>query len=88
MTAALTDEPKIPFTQPSGIEMRNSGGVTEAFKTGVPTGGSVDQPSASAGGAAPGGATGGDGNASNPAPSSAGGSGSGTGIDNSVGGLY
>ncbi|HTH99426.1 MAG TPA: PBP1A family penicillin-binding protein [Acidisoma sp.] len=88
MTAALQDEPKIPFAQPSGIEMRNTGGVMEAFKTGEPNGGNVDQPSASAGGVVSGGATGGDGNASVPAPPSAGGTGSGTGIDNSVGGLY
>ncbi|GAB0114517.1 penicillin-binding protein 1A [Acidisoma sp. C75] len=86
MTYALKDEPKVPFPQPSGIEMRSTGGVMEAFKTGQPSGGNVDLPpaNASAGGAA-GAAVGGDGNASTAATPAAGG---GNGIDNPVGGLY
>lgn len=88
MTVALKNEPKIPFPQPPGIEMRQTGGVMEAFKTGEPSGGNVDQPAASAAGAVPGGATGGDGNASTPATPGAGSTGSSGGIDNSVGGLY
>lgn len=88
MTAALQSEPKIPFPMPSGIEMRQTGGITEAFKTGEASGGSVDQPSPAAAGTVPGGATGGDGNASTPAPPASGGTGSSGGIDNPVGGLY
>jgi hypothetical protein len=90
MTAALKDEPKIPFAQPSGIAIRDTNGVAEAFKTNEATGGSVG-PGGGAGtdmsGGAPttaGGVTAGDGNASTPAS----GSGSGGGLDNAVGGLY
>ncbi|GAB0117139.1 penicillin-binding protein 1A [Acidisoma sp. 7E03] len=88
MTVALQDEPKIPFPQPTGIEMRQTGGVMEAFKTGEASGGNVDQPSPAAAGTVPGAVMGGDGNASTPATPGAGGTGSSGGIDNSVGGLY
>jgi penicillin-binding protein 1A len=88
MTAALKDEPKIPFAAPPGIAIRDTDGVPEAFKTNEASGGSVasgtdtgDVPSATAGGV-----TAGDGNAST---ASSGGSGSGSGgLDNAVGGLY
>ena len=86
MTAALKDQPKVPFAVPAGIVIRNTGGVPEAFKTNEASGGSVaagtdtgDAPAATAGGV-----TAGDGNASTAA---AGGTHSG-GLDNAVGGLY
>jgi penicillin-binding protein 1A len=85
MAYALKNEPKIPFPQPKGIDMRSTGGVMEAFKTGEPSGGNVDMPAANA---AAGAAMGGDGNASAPAAPGAGGSAAGGGIDNPVGGLY
>jgi penicillin-binding protein 1A len=88
MTAALKDEPKIPFAQPSGIAIRDTNGVPEAYKTNEATGGSVaagtDTSAAAAAATTAGGVTAGDGNASTPAS----GSGSGGGMDNAVGGLY
>jgi penicillin-binding protein 1A len=88
MTAALRDEPKIPFAQPPGIVIRDTDGVPEAFKANEASGGSVAAGIGDTGGAPPsaGGVTAGDGNASTPA---APGSGSGSGgLDNAVGGLY
>jgi penicillin-binding protein 1A len=87
MTVALKDEPKVPFAVPTGVAIRNTDGVPEAYKTNEASGGSVggggggfDNTGASAGGV-----TAGDGNAS--VPAAGGGSGSG-GLDNAVGGLY
>ena len=94
MTAALKNEPQVPFAQPPGIVIRNTGGVPEAFKTNVASASSApagtDAEDAAA--ASAGGVTAGDGNASTPAPTgsaSSSGSGSGSGgLDNAVGGLY
>ena len=92
MTAALKNEPQVPFAQPPGIVIRNTGGVPEAFKTNVASASSApagtDAEDAAA--ASAGGVTAGDGNASTPAPTgSASSSGSGSGgLDNAVGGLY
>ncbi|HEX3982906.1 MAG TPA: penicillin-binding transpeptidase domain-containing protein, partial [Acidisoma sp.] len=87
MTAALKDQPQIPFPVPAGIEMRNTGGIVEAFKTGEANGGSVDQPATAAASVGDtGAAAGGDGNASTPA--APGGATPGNKLDNSVGGLY
>jgi penicillin-binding protein 1A len=87
MTAALKDEPKIPFAQPPGIAIRDTDGVPEAYKTNEASGGSVAAGTDT--GSAPvstaGGVTAGDGNASTPAASGSSGSG---GLDNAVGGLY
>lgn len=92
MTAALADQPKMPFPTPPGIEMRNTGGIMEAFKTGEPNGGDVDVPGTTAApgdtGTQAGGSVGGDGNASSPAAPGAGGTSAGNKLDNSVGGLY
>ncbi len=94
MKAALADQPQIPFPVPSGIQMRETGGVMEAFKTNVAAGGNVDQPSPTAAalpgdtGAGPGAAVGGDGNASGPATPGAPSTTAGNKLDNSVGGLY
>jgi penicillin-binding protein 1A len=84
MTVALKNEPQLPFPVPPGIALRDTGGVTEAFKTNEASGGSVAQ-GTDAGGGTAGGVTGGDGNASTPA---AGGTASSGGLDNAVGGLY
>ena len=92
MTAALKNEPQVPFAQPPGIVIRNTGGVPEAFKTNVASASSApagtDAEDAAA--ASAGGVTAGDGNASTSAPTgSASSSGSGSGgLDNAVGGLY
>ena len=92
MAAALADQPKIPFPVPPGIEMRNTGGVMEAFKTGEASGGDVDVPGTTAApgdsGAQAGASVGGDGNASTPGAPGTPGSTAGNKIDNSVGGLY
>ncbi|MCB8876516.1 penicillin-binding protein 1A [Acidisoma silvae] len=92
MTAALADQPKMPFPVPPGIEMRNTGGIMEAFKTGEASGGDVDVPGTTAApgdtGAQAGGGIGGDGNASTPGTPGTPGSTAGNKIDNSVGGLY
>jgi penicillin-binding protein 1A len=86
MTAALKDEPKVPFAPPAGIAVRDTDGVPEAFKTNEASGGNVA--SGTSAGALPtaGGVVAGDGNASTPAAPGTG-SGSG-GLDNAVGGLY
>jgi penicillin-binding protein 1A len=91
MAVALKNEPQIPFPVPPGIAMRDTGGVTEAFKTNEASGGSVAQGTDASGGAAAdggtaGGVTGGDGNASTPAAGGSGGKSG--GLDNAVGGLY
>jgi penicillin-binding protein 1A len=92
MTAALADQPKIPFAVPQGIELRNTGGVMEAFKTGEAGGGNVDLPATAAAsddtGAQAGAGIGGDGNASAPATPGTPGTTAGNKLDNSVGGLY
>ncbi|MCB8878636.1 PBP1A family penicillin-binding protein [Acidisoma cellulosilytica] len=92
MAAALADQPKIPFPVPPGIEMRNTGGVMEAFKTNEASGGDADVPGTTAApgdtGAEAGGSVGGDGNASTAGTPGVGGSTAGNKIDNSVGGLY
>ena len=56
MTAALKDEPQVPFAPPAGIAIRSTDGVPEAFKTNEAAGGSVaagtdtgDVPAATAG---------------------------------------
>ena len=86
MTAALKDEPKVPFAPPPGVAIRDTDGVPEAFKTNEASGGAVAAGNgASAGAPTAGAVTAGDGNASTPA---AGGSSSGGGLDNAVGGLY
>ena len=91
MTAALKDEPKIPFAPPAGIAIRDTNGVPEAFKTDEATGSGVAAGTDTSGDlpVSAGGVTAGDGNASTPAaPGSGSGSSSGGGLDNAVGGLY
>ncbi|WP_284943880.1 penicillin-binding protein 1A [Acidisoma cladoniae] len=90
MTFALKDEPQIPFTMPSGITLRDTGGISEAFKTnpGPMAGGVAAEAGVSDTNA--GDVTGGDGNASVPAAPGTGSTASNTGgaMDNAVGGLY
>jgi penicillin-binding protein 1A len=85
MTVALKDEPKIPFAVPAGIDIRNTDGVPEAYKTNEASGGNVGGGGGGVDGigATAGGVTAGDGNAS--VPATGGGSG---GLDNAVGGVY
>ncbi len=85
MTVALKDQPKIPFPMPSGITVRDTGGVPEAFKINEASGGSIAEGAGVATTTTAGAVTGGDGNASTPAGPAGSGSG---GLDNAVGGLY